>query len=127
MAPESSLVHGPQQPALWNTSLGRLIDHQGARFSDRPAVIVPWQNARFSYRQLCEQSKVVATALLRMGLRHGDCIGVMGGNRHEYVEVFLGAARIGCPVVVLNNTYTPKELGNAVGQSCWCPSPRRQR
>jgi acyl-CoA synthetase (AMP-forming)/AMP-acid ligase II len=53
-----------------------------------------------------------------MGLQLGDCVGIMAGNRYEYIEVFLGGGRLGCPVVVLNNTYTPDELIRAVRQSC---------
>ncbi|KAK5263938.1 hypothetical protein LTR96_010656 [Exophiala xenobiotica] len=38
----------------------------------------------------------------------------MAGNCYQYVETFLAAARIGCPFVVLNNTYSPKEVVNAL-------------
>ena len=56
--------------------------------------------------------------MLGMGLRHGDSVGIMAGNCYQYIEVFLGGARIGCPVVVLNTTYTPAELERAVRTSC---------
>ncbi|KAJ4983157.1 4-coumarate-CoA ligase [Stagonosporopsis vannaccii] len=38
----------------------------------------------------------------------------MAGNRIEYIEFFLAAARIGCPLVVLNNTYSAAELITAL-------------
>lgn len=113
-----ALVQGPKEPALWTMALGKFIDEQAARFEDRPAVIFPWQSVRLSYRQLADRSNVLAGAMLSMGLRHGDCVGMMAGNCYQYIEVFLGGARIGCPVVVLNNTYTPEELANAVNRSC---------
>lgn len=115
--PKLAFVQGPNEPALWSITLGRLIDDQVARFRDHPAVIVPWQSVSLSYRQLQERSRIMARAMLAMGLRHGECVGIMAGNCSQYIEVFLGAARIGCPVVVLNNTYTPKELCNAVQTS----------
>lgn len=113
-----ALIHGPSEPALWSQTLGSFVDQQAIQFKDRPSVIVPWQDVRLSYGQLAERSKILAQAMLHMGLRHGDCIGIMAGNCYEYIEVFLGGARIGCPVVVLNNTYTAAELENAVGRSC---------
>lgn len=114
-----SLVHGPKEPALWlDRTLCTVIDEQESSFPDRTALIVPWQSTRLTYRQLADRSRVVAKALLGAGLRHGDCIGIMDGNSYEYIEIFLGAARIGCPVVVLNNTYAPDELRNAVYRSC---------
>jgi acyl-CoA synthetase (AMP-forming)/AMP-acid ligase II len=33
--------------------------------------------------------------MLEMGLRKGDCVGVMAGNCYQYIEVFLGGGRIG--------------------------------
>ena len=113
-----ALVYGPQEPSLCTKTLGTLIDEQAAQFGDRPAVIVPWQSVRLTYRELAERSWVLSKAMLATGsLRRGDCVGVMAGNCYQYIEVFLGAARIGCPVVVLNNTYTPEELRNAVSIS----------
>lgn len=118
MDPKSSLVHGPTQNPLWTITLGDLIDVQASGFADRQAVIFPWQSTRLSYGDLGTRSKLLAKSMLDMGLRHGDCVGIMAGNCCQYIEAFLGAARIGCPVVVLNNTYTPKELKSAVSQSC---------
>lgn len=126
MSSQLSLVHGPKEPSLWvDKTLCAVIDEQESSFADRTALIVPWQSARLTYRQLAERSRVVAKALLAAGLNHGDCIGIMDGNSCEYIEIFLGAARVGCPVVVLNNTYSPDELRNAVYRSCRALSIRR--
>ncbi|KAI5465062.1 hypothetical protein BGZ63DRAFT_471003 [Mariannaea sp. PMI_226] len=112
--PLLSLLHGPSQPELWSKSIGLLLDDQAAIYGDNPAVIVPWQDTRLSFKQLRDKSWIVADALIKFGLRHGDRVGIVAGNRYEYLEIFLGAARIGCSVVVLNNTYTPNELQNAL-------------
>lgn len=117
-----ALAYGPQLPPLYNKTLAALIDEQATQFGDHPAVVVPWQSVHLSYRQLAERSLVLSKAILATGcLRRGDCVGIIAGNCYQYVEVFLGAARIGCPVVVLNNTYTPEELRNAVSISCMVP------
>ncbi|OGE51422.1 hypothetical protein PENARI_c013G02871 [Penicillium arizonense] len=115
--PNISFVQGLKEPSLWLTTLGAFVDEQASHFEDRPAAIFPWQSVRLSYRQLADRSKILAKAMLEMGLRNGDTVGIMAGNCYEYIEVFLGGSRIGCPVVVLNNTYTPEELVNAVNRS----------
>lgn len=118
-ATNPALVYGPQIPPLCTKTLGALIDDQAIQLGNHTAVIVPWQSIRISYRELAERSRVLSKALLAIrGLRQGDCVGIMAGNCYQYLEVFLGAARIGCPVVVLNNTYTPRELRDAVSISC---------
>ena len=111
-------VQGSTEPTLWSETLGNFIDKQAAQYEDRVAAIFPWQSVRLSYRQLADQSKLLAKAMLEMGLRKGDCIGIMAGNCYQYIEIFLGGGRIGCPVVVLNNTYIPGELMSAVQKSC---------
>lgn len=109
-----SFFKGSTEPRLWLSSLGAFTDEQAERYGDKPALIVPWQGARLSFRQLADRSWEVAERLFDLGLRHGDRVGIMAGNRFEYLVVLLGAARLGCPVVVLNNTYTPDELHNAL-------------
>ncbi|RLL96996.1 hypothetical protein CFD26_104371 [Aspergillus turcosus] len=117
MTPAPAIVHGPSEPALWHKTLGELIDEQEVRYGKREAVVVPWQSMRLTYSHLAQRSRVLAQAMLNMGLQPGDCVGIMAGNCYQYIEVFLGGGRIGCPVVVLNNTYTPDELTRAVRQS----------
>ncbi|KAH7127887.1 hypothetical protein B0J13DRAFT_588608 [Dactylonectria estremocensis] len=106
--PKLSLVKGPTEPPLWHLTLGSLTDQQAARYGDRPAVIVPWQNARLSYRQLASRSWMVAEALFKLGIRHGDCVGIMAGNRFEYLEALLGASRLGCCKVL----FTAASIGS---------------
>ncbi len=115
---ELALVQGRADAPLWIRKLGDLIDQQAEQYVSKTAAVFPWQRHTLSYRQLAERSQVLARAMLQMGLHHGDCVGILAGNCYQYLEVFLGGARIGCPVVVLNTTYTPTELKNALTQSC---------
>ena len=105
-----SYVAGPQTPELWELTLPQLIQQQASRFGGRDCAVFPWQNVRLAYNDLASRSEQGAKSMLAFGLKHGDSIGIIGGNRYEYIETFLGAGRIGCPFVVLNNTYSPKEL-----------------
>ncbi|EKG16595.1 AMP-dependent synthetase/ligase [Macrophomina phaseolina MS6] len=114
---ELSLVYGPTDKPLWETTLGNFLNEQVQKFGDKTAVAFPWQNVQFTYKNLAERSLIVARGLLAHNLKPGDFVGIFAGNRYEYLEVFLGASQIGCPVVVLNNTYTPQELVRALSQS----------
>ncbi|CAG9936422.1 unnamed protein product [Clonostachys rosea f. rosea IK726] len=112
-----SILQGPSQPELWETTVGDLADAQAAKYPDRIAVVSSWQSARLTYRDLSSRSKLVARAILGAGFQQGNCIGVLSGNSYQYLEIFLGGARIGCPVVTFNNTYSPQELQAAIRQS----------
>ncbi|KAF3002724.1 hypothetical protein E8E14_002638 [Neopestalotiopsis sp. 37M] len=112
--PALSLVHGPTTTPLWTGTIGSLIKEQASKYGNKTSVISPWQNHRLTYNELDARSELVASSLLSLGVKPGDAVAIMAGNRFEYIEAFLGAGRIGCPVVVLNNTYTPSELTGAL-------------
>jgi acyl-CoA synthetase (AMP-forming)/AMP-acid ligase II len=114
MSRNMSLVAGPESKLLRTITLGALAEAQANLFGDRTALVVSWQNKRFTYRELFDRASTIARALIEMGLQYGDCVGIFAGNCSGYLEVFLGAAFIGCPVVVLNINYTPLELESAV-------------
>lgn len=109
-----SYVEGPQSPELWELTLPELIQQQASQFGKRDGAIFPWQNVRLSYNDLASRSAEVAKSMLALGLKHGDSVAIIAGNRYEYIETFLAAGRIGCPHVVLNNTYSPRELVQAL-------------
>jgi len=114
LSKSASLVNGPTAEPLWNITLGDLIKRQASKYEDRTALVFPRQNIRRTYRDLLVRSRLVSKALIEQGLESGDCVGIFAGNCCEYVEVFLGAGAIGCPVVVLNAGYTPTELRDAI-------------
>lgn len=114
MSQNLSLVSGPTSKPLRTIALGALAELQAESYSDRTALIVPWQNKRLSYRELFDRANTISKGLVELGLQYGECVGIFAGNCSEYLEVFLGAAFIGCPVVVLNSNYTPTELESAV-------------
>ncbi|OAX79486.1 hypothetical protein ACJ72_06193 [Emergomyces africanus] len=90
-----AIVHGPTQPALWEMTLGELLEFQCLRYRDRECVVIPWTGARWTYGQVEHESSRLARGLLAKGIQRGDRIGVMAGNCEEYVSLFFAAARVG--------------------------------
>jgi acyl-CoA synthetase (AMP-forming)/AMP-acid ligase II len=117
MSQNLSYTSGPTDKTLWTVTLGALAEIQAEVFGDRTALVFPWQDERRTYRELFLRSNTIAKSLLESGLQHGDCVGIFAGNCISYLEVFLGASFIGCPVVVLNINYTPAELDFTVEYS----------
>ncbi|KAH8621962.1 acetyl-CoA synthetase-like protein [Alternaria alternata] len=113
-----SLVHGSTSTPLWHKTLGAILHEHSQTYGVKTAVVVPWQNVRCTFKDLQSRSEAVARALLASGLKNGDRVAIMAGNRIEYIEIFLAAARIGCALVVLNNTHTASELIAALERIC---------
>ncbi|WP_378738044.1 class I adenylate-forming enzyme family protein [Nocardia brasiliensis] len=83
-----------------------------------PAVIaVADGDRRLSYAALDGRSNRVATALLSAGLRTGERVAVLLGNRLEYPEVACGIAKAGLVMVLLNPRLTAPEAAYLLAHS----------
>lgn len=76
----------------------------------RPAIIdLSGETPReVSYKEYHDACDAVARGLLKRGFQPGERIGVLSGNRAEFLEVFYGAMRAGV-VPVLINILQPKD------------------
>jgi len=64
----------------------------------------------WDYATLASKSHSVATALINLGVSHGDRVGVLGLNSAAHFAVILGASRIGAVTVSVNFRLAPAEL-----------------
>ncbi|KAG5980049.1 hypothetical protein E4U55_004452, partial [Claviceps digitariae] len=107
--PKLSFLQGPVEPPLVDLTLGELLELQTYQHGTKECLVIPWTGARWTYNHLNQQSSLLAKALLEMGIRAGDRVGIMAGNCEQYAAVFFAVARIGAVLVILNNTYTATE------------------
>ncbi|KAL4925075.1 putative long-chain-fatty-acid-CoA ligase [Aspergillus undulatus] len=105
-----SIVYGDTQPELLDVTLGELLTLQSLQYGDYECLVFPWTGARWTYADLNDEADRVARGMLAMGIQKGDRVGIMAGNCEQYISIFFAAARVGAILVVLNNTYTPREL-----------------
>jgi crotonobetaine/carnitine-CoA ligase len=61
-----------------------------------------FKDQAFQWREVISNSQRVANGLLELGLRPGDRIGLMAGNRPEFLWAYFGSLMIGCEVVPIN-------------------------
>jgi fatty-acyl-CoA synthase len=87
------------------------------KFGDREALVVVSQNYRATYNELWKQVAEVAKALLAVGVKRGDRVGIWAPNRFEWVLVQYATARIGAIMVNINPAYKVSGLEYALKQS----------
>lgn len=61
---------------------------------------------RYTYDQLRILSRRFGSALLRMGFKQGDVLGILLPNVLEYPIVMYGASGIGMRITLINPIYT---------------------
>src|SRR5205085_3925344 len=85
-----------------------LLHEQAERFPERVAVICGERRA--TYRELADVAGRIAAALHAAGFGRGDRVGLLMGNRLEWLECCFGAAGIGATLVPFSTWSKPAEL-----------------
>ncbi len=113
---ELSYVHGAVDVPLLGETLGQNLDRTARRVPDCPALIVPGQGVRWSYRDLVERAEAFAAGLLALGLARGDRIGIWSLNNAEWVVTQFATAKAGLVLVNINPAYRLTELEFALNK-----------
>lgn len=91
------VVHSRPDDAM---TLDRFYTGLFNRYDDRTALVD--EKGELTYSDLDEQSARFANVLDSVGLGSGDLVGILLGNRSEYVVTQIGAARAGVVAVPFN-------------------------
>lgn len=94
--------------APFSRTLIELVREQAARAPDACALVC--DQGRFSYVDLAARAELVAASLWASGVRRGDRVGLLLGNRVEWIDLCLGASALGAVTVPLSTWSTRSEL-----------------
>jgi fatty-acyl-CoA synthase len=110
-------ANGSSTTPLLGETIGENLRRTVERFSDREALVVRSQSYRATWRQLWEQTDLVARGLIAHGVARGDRVALWSPNRFEWVVLQYATARIGAVLVNINPAYKTSELEYALNQS----------
>ena len=89
-------------------TFGQLLTAAAQSFGPRDAIIFPDQ--RLSYEQLGQRARSWAKALIAMGVRPGENVGILLTTRIEFIELLFGITMTGAVAVPINARYQAHEL-----------------
>jgi fatty-acyl-CoA synthase len=112
-----SYVSGTSDRPLIGETIGDLFDQIAARFPANEALVCRQQGLRYTYAQLKAEVDRLAGALIALGLRKGERIGIWAPNRAEWAITQFATAKIGAILVNINPAYRLTELEYALNQS----------
>jgi len=112
-----SYVHGASDIPLLGQTIGANLKKTVEKFPHQEALICVHQNYRATYQEFYNQTTAVAKALLFLGAKAGDRIGIWSTNRYEWVLLQYATARIGAILVNINPAYRTSELIFVINQS----------
>ncbi|MGU9803828.1 AMP-binding protein [Pseudomonas brassicacearum] len=112
-----SYTRGSQDKTLLAHTIGEAFDQTVARYPDGEALVVRHQALRYTWRQLAEAVDLHARALLALGLKAGDRLGVWAPNCAQWCISQFASAKIGVILVNINPAYRSSELEYVLKQS----------
>ncbi|CAM3676321.1 AMP-binding protein [Paracidovorax anthurii] len=111
-----SHARGVTTAPLIEQTLGAFFAGMAARQPDREALVSVHQGLRFTYAQLHAEARRLASALLGLGLRKGDRVGIWSHNNAEWVLLQLATAQVGLILVNINPAYRTSEVEYALNK-----------
>ena len=106
---ESSTI-APGQKAVDAATLTEALRRTAASHPDIVAVRSVDDAVSMTWSQLLERVDAVAAGLAKLGVRRGECVAIMLGNRPEFHVVDLAAVTIGATPFSIYNTYPAAEI-----------------
>jgi long-chain acyl-CoA synthetase len=91
------------------------LERSAFYFPDRP--VVSQESSETGYAQFNERANRVATALIKMGVKPGDHIGLCAPNSGEWLAFYFGVLKAGAVAVTLSSMLTHDELSLLVNHS----------
>jgi len=96
-------------------NIAKNLERTAFYFSDRPAISE--ESVETTYGRFNEQANRVATALINMGVKHGDHIGLCAPNSCEWLIFYFGVLKAGAVAVTLSSQLKKEELTLLVNHS----------
>src|SRR5215813_2464255 len=92
-----------------------LLDELAARFPGREALV--GCGRRYTYAALREEVRAFAKGLHALGIRKGDMVAILMGNKPQWVIADLAICSLGGIMVAVNTWVTSRELGYVLAHS----------
>lgn len=112
-----SYTSGTSDTPLLGLTIGDMFDQTATTYPDQPALISRHQNIRLAYRELQAQVNQCARALLHLGIKKGQRVGIWSPNRAEWCVTQFATSKIGAILVNINPSYRLHELEYVLNQS----------
>ena len=112
-----SYSQGALDKSLLAMTIGQAFDQTVALYPEGEALVVRHQQQRYNWAQLARAVDLHARALLALGLKVGDRLGVWAPNGAEWFISQFASAKIGVILVNINPAYRLSELEYVLKQS----------
>jgi long-chain acyl-CoA synthetase len=105
----------PQTIDYPKVPLFHLLEESARKYPDKACTI--FKGATISFKEMEAITNRVAAALVAMGVKKGDRVGIFMPNTPQFVMAYFGILKAGGVVVSTNPLYTPTEIEHQVNDA----------
>jgi long-chain acyl-CoA synthetase len=98
----------PETVNIPKVPLQTLLEDSARDFPNVPACV--FLGNQRTYKEVNDAADRLATALVNMGIKQGDVVGILLGNMPQFLIAFFGVLKAGAIVTILNPLYQPPEI-----------------
>jgi len=102
---------------LIEKTFGQFLERWADETPDKDFIVYPDRNLRFSYADFNIRVDNLAKALLHIGMRPDDKLGIFANNVPDWLTFMFASAKIGVVLVTINTNYKTHELDYLVKNS----------
>jgi long-subunit acyl-CoA synthetase (AMP-forming) len=117
MESTTARVPSPRQEGVGARTLIEAFHRTASQHGDLTAIRLPGDGQAITWGRLRERVDALAAGLARLGLRRGDTVALMFGNRLEFHLADLAAVTVGATPFSLYVTSTPDQVAYVVGDA----------
>lgn len=96
-------------------NIGRVISQLAKRYEDRTALVD--RDVRLGFQETNERIMRLANALVQLGVKPYDCVGLISGNCHQFIEIFFARYTLGVVELTPSPRVGPKEWAHMLNES----------
>ena len=93
------------------------LEDSAKKFPDKPCTI--FKGAEISYREMSQITNELAAALIDLGVKKGDRVGILIPNTPQFVMAYFAILKAGGVVVATNPQYTAREIIHQANELAW--------
>jgi len=98
-----------------DVTLFHLLETAAEKYPNSPCTI--FKGAKITYREMNAITDRLAAALVGLGVKKGDRVGLLIPNTPQFVMAYFGILKMGGIVVATNPLYTPREIEHQVNDA----------
>ena len=98
-----------------STPLFRFLEESAKKYPDKTCTI--FKGASISYKEMNELTDKMAAALVGLGVKKGDRIGIFMPNTPQFVITYFGVLKAGGVIVAINPLFKEREIEDQVNNA----------